>query len=164
MQQNNYYGITGFKDSGLKENTKSVLSKLLFLYPRIETFRVKDVPKIHNTEASAWLYINLLKKGIKKYDAPYISDRILLLLKYWINTNGFITMTEVLEVRDYCGLTTSEYLERLCDILPEIDFKEKNKCLNFLNYYSKFIEEKHINYVLDAYCQTELAEASDCQK
>ncbi|MDD2634625.1 MAG: hypothetical protein PHW82_03910 [Bacteroidales bacterium] len=156
MQKNNYYGITGFEKSPLKEETKSVLSKLLFLHPRIETFKVKGIPEIQTTEEAAWLYINFLKKNIKKFEASYISERILLFLKYWININGFISMKEILEVRDFCGLTTSEYLERLCEILPEIEFNDNSKCHKFLSYYAKFIDEEHINYVLDAYCETQL--------
>ena len=159
MQSNNYYGIIGFKDSPLKENTKSILSKLLFLYPRIETHHINEMPEIHKTEDSAWLYIDLLKKGMTKYDEEYISHRILLNQTYWINKVGFITMTELLEVRDYCGLQATEYLENLCIDITKIDFDNNNKCLTFLTYYSKFIEEKHIDYVLDAYCQSELSEA-----
>lgn len=147
----NYFGIQGFKQCPVNVKTKTEFSKILFLYPRLSAYKVRVIGETYNTEETIECYLHYLTKDIARFDSQYIRDRILLTLPYWIENNGFLTMLELLEVREYCGLDSIEYLNRLCETLPDIKVKQKDKWLNFLRYYSKFVEEKHIDIALDSY-------------
>lgn len=147
--ENNYFGISGFRDCPVNHKLKYEFSKILFLYPRLSAFKVKNIGEDYKTEKTIECYLHYLKKDIKRFDSEYILDRILLCLPYWIENNGFLTMMELLDVREYCGLQSSDYLARLVAVLPEIKFDQKEKCFIFLEFYSKLIDEKHVDIVLD---------------
>lgn len=148
-RKNNYYGIQGLINCPVNEKIKSEFSKILFLYPRLACHTIKNIGETYDKEETILTYMEYLKKDIKRFDSEYIQHRLLLTLSHWINTNGCLTMMEIYEVREYCGIKVSDFMDKLCEDLPEIKFEKKEKCITFLNYYSKYIDEKHINFVLD---------------
>jgi len=147
----NYFGIQGLKQCTAKEKIKYRFSKLLFLNPYYSPYKAKLACERFTDELAIHFYSILIERDLKKYDSTYIAKNILSSLSYWINENGFLSITELHDIRDYCGLEPTEYLRNLCEVFPEIKFEQSEKCLRFLDYYSKYIDEKFINIVLDNY-------------
>ena len=73
----------------------------------------------------------------------------------WIEINGFLSISEIKEICDYCGMDTDEYYEQLEEVTIFLSAKSGKIYFEYLKQYKDILDINQINWALDNYLELE---------
>ncbi len=147
----NFYGMASFSDNPLSIETKTKLSRLLFLNTKISAEEARTISRTYLFEEFT---NSLLERLQMQIDTAEPLDRLCDFLDKiddWVSINGLLTYDEVVDASDNIGMPESHLINRLRRAFYKIEQPSKEMCIALLRLCSNQLDEDEVNTILDLY-------------
>lgn len=150
---NNYFGIYPLKLNPLPPVIKYRLSKALFLNLKVSAEEAITISRTYRDIKPTEMLIRRLEYHINSsYGEEYLKD-VAFASPEWILKAGFITYQEIITVcaKEKKYSHKNFFYALMLEFFIMEDKLEADFFLDFLRFYSEYLEESSINYYLDKY-------------